>query len=306
MSDTEELPVYEEEEEEDVLSDMTTADGHRLDYPVADGKWILAVQQAPDATQLDRIGWSREPVEPLVGYVKRVFDTRAAACRFYNEIFGRGRDDGGRPMREIGPDDAASDADPDTRLRFVPQPHLHQYLTLSVNDEHTQKWLPHRNPLEWSWPGPPRGEPLDPAYGTPELFVVKETETLDALAGEYSRTCGACTNFMLEAWRDGRLYGLRCHETDAGFARKAHHDAIFLRTRHGILAGWYVLPCFLVLTEARDNIEMVWVARRAERKGLGTRLVRGAAPGIRHVRGVLATSRGFWDALGITYTLYPH
>tara|TARA_Y100000389_G_scaffold60801_1_gene56962 strand:+ start:310 stop:750 length:441 start_codon:yes stop_codon:yes gene_type:complete len=80
---------------------------------------------------------------------------------------------------------------------------------------------------------------------------------------------------ILEAWKDGRLYGLCVQETAEMAQRHASDDLIFVRTALGwpfhrdwIVDSHYRLPCFCMLG-GDGSPEMTWCAMRAQVYDLG-------------------------------------
>ena len=95
---------------------------------------------------------------------------------------------------------------------------------------------------------------------------------------------------ILDAYKNGMLYGLSIVETDSMYKRGAGNDSLFCKN------SLYMLPCFCIKKEP-DCCDMLWVHTRARRLDFGSELVR--LLGITKVDNVLDTSIGFWDKCGV-------
>ncbi len=129
---------------------------------------------------------------------------------------------------------------------------------------------------------------LHPVTGSDEFWILIDELIGDQSSFWHNRTC------ILNAFRDGRLYGLNIHETDLMYERGVRGDPVFARAYHGE-PSFYLLPCFCVVSATDDKTcDMIWVHTRARRKGLGRKLVREL--GIRVAREPVPEAKPFWDA----------
>ena len=72
-------------------------------------------------------------------------------------------------------------------------------------------------------------------------------------------------DFLLDAYKENLLFGLRVSETDSMYDRRARSDTIFVRR------SFYLLPCLCI--PKGEVVDIIWVHRRARRLGFGTLLV---------------------------------
>ena len=72
-------------------------------------------------------------------------------------------------------------------------------------------------------------------------------------------------DYLLDAYKENLLFGLRVSETDSMHDRRARSDTIFVRR------SFYLLPCLCI--PKGDVVDIIWVHRRARRLGFGTLLV---------------------------------
>ena len=70
---------------------------------------------------------------------------------------------------------------------------------------------------------------------------------------------------ILEAYKDGNLYGLRVNETDEMYERGARMDNIFCED------SFYLLPCFCV--KENNKAIIIWTHTRARKMGFAKKLV---------------------------------
>ena len=105
-----------------------------------------------------------------------------------------------------------------------------------------------------------------------------------------NRTC------LLQAFRNGHLYGLEVEETDEMYDKNEREkNSIFCRSKLGEFS-WYLLPCFCVKRE--DKAMMIWTHSRARKNGFATKLTE--LLGIKTAYIPLASdSLDFWKARGI-------
>jgi hypothetical protein len=71
---------------------------------------------------------------------------------------------------------------------------------------------------------------------------------------------------ILEAYKDGKLYGLRVNETNQMYKRGVRRDTIFCEN------SWYLLPCFCVKEDNKAII--IWTHSRARKMGFAKKLVK--------------------------------
>jgi len=111
-------------------------------------------------------------------------------------------------------------------------------------------------------------------YGTTELHQIESVENFWALYDElidddsgfqYNRAT------LLEAFKNGNLWGLTIKETDSMFKRHAAEDPIFVK--NNIAHTLYLLPCLCVLNSEGDKILIIWTHSRARRHGYAKILV---------------------------------
>lgn len=94
---------------------------------------------------------------------------------------------------------------------------------------------------------------------------------------------------ILEAYKNGNLYGLRVIETDSMFKRGARKDTVFCDN------SWYLLPCFCVRMDT--TAILMWTHTKARRMGFGKKLVK--LLNIEYAYRPLPDSLGFWKKCGI-------
>lgn len=96
-------------------------------------------------------------------------------------------------------------------------------------------------------------------------------------------------NTLVEAYRDGNLYGLRVNETDSMYERGAAGDKIFCKN------SFYLLPCLCV--KEGDNAIIIWTHKKARLNGFAKLLVQ--LLDIKVAKQPLKGSIGFWKKLNI-------
>jgi len=103
-------------------------------------------------------------------------------------------------------------------------------------------------------------------------------------------------SMILEAFVKGRLYGLSMPETQMMYENVTPDDPHFM-TSGFTCQTHYRFPVFCVVDENK-RIDILWVAARMRRRGLGTRMVEclktQGVVGARFVEGALP----FWQRLG--------
>ena len=87
---------------------------------------------------------------------------------------------------------------------------------------------------------------------------------IDELLDDDSRFYNNRTT-ILEAYKNGNLYGLSVSETYKMYERQARRDEIFC------CSSWYLLPCFCVKDSNKAII--IWTHTRARKKGFARKLV---------------------------------
>ena len=70
---------------------------------------------------------------------------------------------------------------------------------------------------------------------------------------------------ILEAYKEGNLYGLRIDETEEMYERGARMDEVFCKD------SFYLLPCFCV--KEKDTAILLWTHRRARNRGFAKKMV---------------------------------
>ena len=96
---------------------------------------------------------------------------------------------------------------------------------------------------------------------------------------------------ILQAYKDGNLYGLRVNETDKMYERGAIMDNIFCND------SFYLLPCFCV--KEKNTAILIWTHTRARNMGLGKTLVELLQ--IEFAYKPLPESIGFWEKCNVKY-----
>jgi hypothetical protein len=100
---------------------------------------------------------------------------------------------------------------------------------------------------------------------------------------------------ILDAYKDGNLYGLEIEETDSMFQRGAREDSLFCKDSMYLLHSMYLLPCFCIKDES--TVHILWTHTRARKKGFAKQLIRELK--ILNIRNPLPESIGFWQKLGL-------
>jgi hypothetical protein len=129
-------------------------------------------------------------------------------------------------------------------------------------------------------------------YG--EIKVKQITESNDFWC-LFDELCNDKSNFIcnrssiLDAYKNGNLYGLEVEETNSMYKRGARGDSIFCKD------SVYLLPCFCMKDES--TVDILWTHTRARKKGFAKQLIQELK--IIHVRNPLPESIGFWQKLGL-------
>lgn len=111
----------------------------------------------------------------------------------------------------------------------------------------------------------------------------------------YDELCDDRSGFLcnrrtiLQAYRDGNLYGLKVNETDEMYKRGAMQDRIFCDE------SFYLLPCFCVV---ENNIAIIiWTHSRARKMGLAKKMVELLE--IKYAYKPLSNSMEFWNKCNV-------
>jgi hypothetical protein len=94
---------------------------------------------------------------------------------------------------------------------------------------------------------------------------------------------------ILEAYKNGNLYGLRVNETDKMYQRGARIDNIFCDN------SFYLLPCFCV--KENNKAIIIWTHTRARKMGFAKKLVELLH--IKYAYNPLPDSLEFWKKCNI-------
>lgn len=148
--------------------------------------------------------------------------------------------------------------------------------------------------------------------GRPELLPIIDIANLVALLDELQyefslsddKTIGFHhqRGYIIRAFTEKRLFGLRLSESDVMFGRGDHStNGLFANNTIATnLAGLvitdprYMLPCLcIVAKESQEIAEVLWVAERARSMGYGRELVESL--GIKYAYDVQEGSENFWD-----------
>lgn len=96
-------------------------------------------------------------------------------------------------------------------------------------------------------------------------------------------------NILVEAYKNGNLFGLRVNETESMYKRGARSDDIFCKD------SYYLLPCFCI--KEGDKAIILWVHTKARLNGFAKLLIR--LLDIKRTSYQLPESVGFWKKLNI-------
>jgi len=94
---------------------------------------------------------------------------------------------------------------------------------------------------------------------------------------------------ILEAYKEGKLYGLRVNETDKMYERGAGMDKIFCEN------SLYLLPCFCI--KKNNKAIIIWTHTRARKMGFAKKLVELLH--IKYAYKPLPDSIGFWKKCNV-------
>lgn len=94
---------------------------------------------------------------------------------------------------------------------------------------------------------------------------------------------------IVEAYKDGNLYGLQVVETQLMYERRERENPIFCTD------SFYLLPCFCI--KERDEAVIIWTHTRARRRGFARKLVEEL--NIKTAYHPLPGSEHFWNACHI-------
>lgn len=129
-------------------------------------------------------------------------------------------------------------------------------------------------------------------YGTLKVRQISESNDFwylfDELTNDKSKfLCNRET--ILDAFKNGAMYGLEIEETDSMFKREARGDAIFCKD------SWYLLPCFCIKYDS--SVLIIWTHTRARKRGFARKLIKELK--ITEIENPLPESIGFWEKLGL-------
>tara|TARA_B100001093_G_scaffold475388_1_gene500917 strand:- start:929 stop:1333 length:405 start_codon:yes stop_codon:yes gene_type:complete len=123
-------------------------------------------------------------------------------------------------------------------------------------------------------------ERIDDSYS----FWFLYDELLDDKSGFLNnRTC------ILDAYKNGNLYGLRVKETDKMFEKGERQNDIFCK------GGNYLLPCFCI--KENNKAVIIWTHTRARKKGFAKCLVN--LLDIKYAYNPLPDSIDFWKKCNV-------
>jgi hypothetical protein len=94
---------------------------------------------------------------------------------------------------------------------------------------------------------------------------------------------------IVEAYKEGNLFGLRVGVTDSMYKRDAIFDDIFCRPNPNL--SYYLLPCFCIKQDNKAII--IWTHTRARRKGFAKKLIE--LLNIEYADNPLPGSIKFWE-----------
>ena len=182
-----------------------------------------------------------------------------------------------------------------------------EYLHRSGSPPYTALRLPHGLDGEIS------GFDFSQADNSAE-FLISLLEELRVESEETKQFQIFSEKLLLEAWRDGRLFGLSMEVTENMLVEQEKTREFTINFGQMLAQAptrrtdW-VLPCFLVTAPPRsfdeynDTIELFWVAERLRMCGLGARL--DFEYGCEYVHRPLAEVDDFWYKLGYTLKQSP-
>ena len=96
-------------------------------------------------------------------------------------------------------------------------------------------------------------------------------------------------NTIIEAYKNGNLYGLNVNETDEMYQKGSRIDNIFC------VDSMYLLPCFCIKEDNKAII--IWTHTRARNNGFAKKLVE--ILGIKYVDNPLPDSLEFWKKCNV-------
>ena len=98
---------------------------------------------------------------------------------------------------------------------------------------------------------------------------------------------------ILDAYKDGTLYGLRVNETLQMYNRGSSQDSIFCSSGRGY--SFHLLPCFCI--KENDKAIIIWTHTRARKMGFGRKMVQLLQ--IKYAEYPLPESIGFWEKCNV-------
>jgi hypothetical protein len=131
---------------------------------------------------------------------------------------------------------------------------------------------------------------------------LKQIDTGDDFWALLTELCDDDSGFLhnkstiVEAFKDGKLYGLSVCESQKMYERFARWDSVFCRETY------YLLPCFCIKHDKTAII--IWTHTRARRMGFAKKLVELLH--IEHAWNPLSDSLEFWTKCDVTpVDVYP-
>ena len=172
-------------------------------------------------------------------------------------------------------------------------------------------------------------------YSATSWFYIIMKELANDPAMDWMGDGGKCHEMILRAWVEKRILGLCMEETDNLFELNSNiaktplfrgHDKKELLSKYFMSSEYtgrlhYVLPCFLITSDDEDGVDLtiengqhatikcgdsinlMWVAPRVRRRGLGALL--NALYPHEYVHDPLDEAKEFWDKLGYTEKAMP-
>lgn len=131
-------------------------------------------------------------------------------------------------------------------------------------------------------------------WGEIKLIQIDSDDFWRLLDELYDDNSGFCNNrsTILEAYKNGNLYGLSVIESDKMYERGARMDNIFCDD------SWYLLPCFCV--KENNNAIIIWTHTRARKMGFAKKLVE--LLNIEYAFNPLPDSIEFWKKCNVKFT----
>ena len=104
-------------------------------------------------------------------------------------------------------------------------------------------------------------------------------------------------NWLVDGFREGRVYSLVVIDTESMDSRKAYHDEIFAKQRDGMGdTKLYMLPCLCMTERGKRRVaDILWVHTRARKLGLARALLDKLKI---NQSDSIGEAVGFWEAMG--------